>query len=267
MDLKDKVFIVTGASSGIGEELSKRLSLSGSKIVCAARRLPELERVCTKINNSGGSSIAVKTDITVLEQCKEMVNVAIKTYGRIDGLILNAGVSMWARFDRITDINFFNKLIDVNYMGAVNCVYAALPYLKSSKGKIISCSTGQALMGFPRHSGYAASKHALHGFISTISIENKNEITVLEVILGWIRNTSLRENAFGPDGRKQKTPPKHNSKESISLDLCVSKILRAIEKDWRTTYIPLKLRLIPFFKAFGRWYLEFRAHKAVERPK
>ena len=105
MDLKDKVFIVTGASSGIGEELSKQLSVSGSKIVCAARRLSELERVCSMINNSGGNSIAVKTDITVLEQCVEMVNVAIKTYGQIDGLILNAGVSMWARFDNLTDIS------------------------------------------------------------------------------------------------------------------------------------------------------------------
>ena len=97
---------MTGASSGIREELSKQLSLSGSKIVCAARRLPELERVCSIINDSGGSSIAVKTDITVLEQCVEMVNVAIKTYGKIDGLILNAGVSMWARFDKLTDISF-----------------------------------------------------------------------------------------------------------------------------------------------------------------
>ena len=147
-----------------------------------------------------------------------MVNVAIKTYGKIDGLILNAGVSMWARFDKLTDISFFNDLMSVNYMGAVNCVHAALPHLKSSRGKIISCSTGQALMGFPRHSGYAASKHALHGFLSTLAIENKNEITVLEAILGWIKGTNLRGNAFGPDGKVQERPPKQHSKESIDLD-------------------------------------------------
>ena len=76
---------MTGASSGIGEELSKQLSLSGSKIVCAARRLPELERVCSIINDSGGDSIAVKTDITILEQCVEMVNVAIKHMEKLTG--------------------------------------------------------------------------------------------------------------------------------------------------------------------------------------
>lgn len=267
MNLKDKVFIVTGASSGIGEELCKQLSSSGSLIVCAARRLDELERVCSIINSSGGKSIPSKTDITILEECKEMVNKAIDSFGQIDGLVLNAGISMWARFEDITDISFFKNLMDVNYMGAVNCTHAALPHLKSSGGKIISCSTGQALMGFPRHSGYAASKHALHGFLSTLAIENKNEITVLEAILGWIRDTNLRGNAFGPDGKPQKRPPKQHSKESVSLDRCVNKIIYAIEKDWRTTYIPLKLRLIPFFKAFWRWYLEFRADQVVEKPK
>ena len=247
MFLKEKVFIITGASSGIGEELSKQISSAGSLVVCAARRLDELERVCETINNSGGKSIPIQTDITILEQCQNMVEQTIKTFGKVDGLVLNAGISMWARFDEISDIGFFKDLLNVNYLGAVNCVHAALPHLKKSRGKIISCSTGQALMGFPRHSGYAASKHALHGFLSTLAIENKN--------------------AFGPDGKKQNTPPRKHSKESIALDVCVQKIIRAIERDWRTAYIPLKLRLIPFFKAFWRWYLEFRADRVMEKPQ
>ena len=176
MFLKKKVFIITGASSGIGEELSKQLSGAGSLVVCAARRLDELERVCGIINDAGGKSIPIQTDITVLSQCQNMVDQTIKTFGRVDGLILNAGISMWARFDEISDIGFFQDLLNVNYLGAVNCVHAALPHLKKSRGKIVSCSTGQALMGFPRHSGYAASKHALHGFLSTLAIENKKDL-------------------------------------------------------------------------------------------
>ena len=267
MILKNKVFIITGGSSGIGEELCRQLSVAGSMVVCAARRLDEIERVCNHITDSGGKAVPVQTDITVLEQCRHMVNRTIEAFGRVDGLVLNAGVSMWARFDEITDLDFFKDLINVNYLGAVNCVHAALPHLKETRGKIISCSTGQALMGFPRHSGYAASKHALHGFISTLAIENKKEITVLEAILGWIKDTNLRGNAFGPDGKVHKKPPKQHSKESMGLDRCVQKILYAIERDWRTTYIPLKLRLIPFFKAFWRWYLEFRADQVVEKPR
>ena len=265
MILKNKVFIITGASSGIGEELSKQLSIAGTKIVCAARRLDELERVCNFIKESGGESFPVKTDITRLEQCQALVSQTIEKFGQIDGLVLNAGISMWARFDELKDIKFFKDLINVNYLGAVNCVHAALPYLKKSNGKIISCSTGQALMGFPRHSGYAASKHALHGFLSTLAIENKNEITILEAVLGWIKDTNLRGNAFGPSGKKQTLPPKKHSKESIKLDYCVQKIIKAITRDLKTVYIPLKLRLIPFFNAFGRWYLELRANQVVEK--
>ena len=127
MILNEKVFIVTGASSGIGEELSKALALKGAKVVCAARRNDELERVCNSISSSGGSALAVQTDITDLEQCRTLVQGALAAYGRIDGIILNAGVSMWARFEEITDIEFFRELMNTNYMGAVNCCHAALP--------------------------------------------------------------------------------------------------------------------------------------------
>ena len=127
MNLKDKVFIVTGASSGIGEELCKQLSSSGSLIVCAARRLDQLERVCEQINNAGGISIPVQADVTALDQCQELVNQTIDAFGRIDAVVLNAGISMWARFEEITDLAFFKDLIDVNYLGAVNCVFASLP--------------------------------------------------------------------------------------------------------------------------------------------
>ena len=260
-----KVFIVTGASSGIGEEICKQLSKKGALVVCAARRKDELDRVSNIINNSGGVCVPIQTDISVQTQCQNLINKTLEEFNQVDGLVLNAGISMWARFDDITNLDFFKKLMDVNYFGAVNCVHSALPHLKKTKGVIVSCSTAQALMGFPRHSGYAASKHALHGFLSTIAIENKKEINILEAVLGWIRGTNLRDNAFGPTGEIQKRPPKHDHKESVDLDQCVSQIVFAIEKGKRTIYIPKKLKYIPFLRAFATWYLEERAEKAVEK--
>ena len=192
MLLKNKVFIITGASSGIGEELSKQLSKEGAKVVCAARTEHKLKKVSEKINTSGGEAIYVQTDITNLKQCQSLIDRTIEKFGQIDGLVLNAGISMWAKFDEITDPSFFSDLMKTNYLGSVNCCFAAIPFLKKSKGKIVSCSTAQALMGFPNHSGYVASKHALHGFLETISMENKGEITVLEAVLSWIRGTNLR---------------------------------------------------------------------------
>ncbi len=267
MILNEKVFIVTGASSGIGEEISKQLALKGAKVVCAARRIKELERVRNSILTLGGQAICLKIDIDQQKNCETLISQSIKEYGKLDGLVLNAGISMWAKFDEIKNIGFFKDLIQTNYLGAVYCVHAALPHLKRSKGKIISCSTGQALMGFPNHSGYVASKHALHGFLSTLAIENKNEITILEAVLSWIRGTNLRQNSFGPSGKsKNKTIRKH-TKESVSLKECVRRIINAIEKDKTTVYIPKKLSLIPFLKMFFKNFLDKKVSSAINKNK
>ena len=267
MIVNEKVFIVTGASSGIGEGLSRALALKGAMVICAARRNEEIERVCNSISSSGGSALPIQADITLLDQCRFLVQKTIDAYGQIDGIVLSAGVSMWARFEEISNINFFQDLINTNYMGAVHCCHVALPYLKATRGKIISCSTGQALMGFPNHSGYVASKHALHGFLSTLAMENKGEITILEAVLSWIRGTNLRRNSFGPDGKKHGQSSRQHSKESVSLEVCVEKIVQAIERDNTTVYIPKKLALIPFLSAFFKRFLEWKVNNAINKNK
>ena len=109
MTVNNKVYIVTGASSGIGEQLSKNLARKGAQVVCAARRKEELDRVCQAIESAGGSALAVQTDITALEQCHTLVQDTLTAYGRIDSIILNAGISMWARFEEITNIDYFRE--------------------------------------------------------------------------------------------------------------------------------------------------------------
>ncbi len=267
MITKGKVFIITGASSGIGAELAHQLAKKGAKVVCAARTLKKLENICTKINKNGGSAVPVQVDITDKNQCDKMVEKTIRSYNKIDGLVLNAGVSMWAKFDEIKDVSFFKTIMNTNYLGSVYCVHSALPYLKKSKGKIISCSTGQAIMGFPNHSGYVASKHALHGFLSTIRMENKNEITILEAVLSWIKGTNLRGNSFGADGKKQDGSVRKHTNEAVSLHQCVKIIIQAIEKDLKTVYVPKKLSLIPFLKLFFNGFLERKVSKAISKNK
>lgn len=265
MHLAGKVFIVTGASGGIGEALSKELAQKGALIVCAARRLDEIERVSAAIRVDGGSALAVQTDITDLAACQQLIQTTIDEYDKLDGLILNAGVSMWARFDEITDISFFQDLINVNYLGAVNCCHAALPQLKKTGGKIVSCSTAQAIMGFPNHSGYVASKHALHGFLATLDMELRGEVSILEAVLSWIRGTNLRDNAFGPAGIGTVRSSRKHTSESVSLEACVDQIIGAIEADKKTVYIPKKLRFIPFLNTFFQGFLQRKVSGAVDK--
>ena len=264
MIIKGKVFIVTGASSGIGKQLSKSLAKNGAHVVCAARSKDQIDSLSNSIKSFGGSSFAIQTDVTILKECAKMIEKTIELYGKIDCLVLNAGISMWSKFEKITNIEFFDDLIKVNYLGAVNCCYTALPHLKTTNGKIVSTSTAQALIGFPNHSGYVASKHALHGFLSTLAMEHRGEITVMEAVLGWIRGTNLRNNAYDFDGSKNINTSKKHTKESVSLNNCVEKIIQAILDEKKTIYIPGKLRLLPFLNLFFKNYLEKKVKSAID---
>ena len=157
---------------------------------------------------------------------------------------------MWTPFEKISDISFFKDVMDTNYTGAVHCVHAALPHLISSKGMVVTCSTAQAIVGFTNHSGYAASKHALHGFLDTLDMELDGKVLFLEAFLGWIRGTNMRSNAFGPDGKKMGETKKKHSKNSIDVDECTDRIIQAIIDNKKTVYIPWKLKLIPVLDLF-----------------
>ena len=104
MIAKDKVFVITGASAGIGSELAYQLAKKGANVVCAARTMTKLETVCKNIKDKGGSAIPIQADITNKDQCEKVIFQTIKTFNRIDGLVLNAGISMWAKFDKIENI-------------------------------------------------------------------------------------------------------------------------------------------------------------------
>ena len=106
MITKDKVFIITGASAGIGSELAYQLAEKGAHVVCAARTMTKLETVCKNIEDKNGSAIPIQADITNKDQCEKVISQTIKTFNRIDGLVLNAGISMWAKFDNGTAVPY-----------------------------------------------------------------------------------------------------------------------------------------------------------------
>ena len=244
--------------------MAKSLSSRGASVVLAARSENKLNRIQNEIESDGGRVIAVPTDITDRNACKTLVDKTAVTFGGVDGIILNAGVSMWANFEDISDPSFFQKLMDVNYMGAVNCVHASLPVLIKSKGVIVSITTAQALMGFPAHAGYAASKHALRGFTETLEIESDGKVKFMDAYLGWIKGTDLRANAFGADGEKLGASKHTHGSHAIELDDCVNSIIKGMAAGKRRVYTPRKLRMIPILNIFARGWLQRKVSKAVK---
>ena len=249
MSFENKSVVVTGASSGLGAVLAESFAARGASLTLFARRQPDLEAVAERCRAAGGKAIVFAGSVSELDDCRKLAGAAEAEYGGIDVLVANAGVSMWARFDETEDTQLFRDLIDVNYMGAVNCVHACLPAIKARKGVITAVGSIQGKIPVPLHTGYVASKHALQGFLDTLRGElDGTGVDVVTALPHWLRGTRLRSNAFAKDGERVGEGRRGHNKESVSLEACSEAILRAIERRDREVVIPWKLRLLPWLK-------------------
>ncbi len=215
------VAVITGAGSGLGRRLALDLAARGCHLALGDRDadgLEETRRLVSEASTKSRLALGV-LDVTRPDECAQLMRGALEAFDRIDYLVLCAGISMWARFDEITDLSVFERLIAVNYLGAVYCVHAALPALRKSRGWIVAVSSLQGEIALPNHSGYGASKHALNGFLDGLESEMGDEIRILTVMPGWIRGTNLRANALGLDQSVKQEPRKHSS-ESVSVEEC-----------------------------------------------
>ncbi|HEX9391122.1 MAG TPA: SDR family oxidoreductase [Usitatibacteraceae bacterium] len=267
MIFKNNVTIITGASTGIGEELAYRLAEQGALLVLTARREAELERVAAKVRELGAPAgarvIIVSADVGVEADCKKTIDAAVKEFGRIDTLVNNAGMTMWAKFADIRDVSMLARIMQVNYMGAVYCTHFALPYLKASKGRIVGIASLTGLVGVPTRTGYAASKHAMRGFFDSLRIELEDEgVTVTMIYPGFVA-TGIRENATGADGKPAKIDPVGKS-EAMSVEECTGIILRAIEQRKREEIMTLKGKLGQWLKLIAPGMIDGIAKRAVE---
>ncbi len=208
---KDKVVIITGASSGIGRACAFEFAENGAKVVLAARREKELNEVKNKIIEKGVDAITVVTDVRKIEDCENLINQAVKEYKKIDVLINNAGISMRASFEEL-DLSVIHELMNTNFFGAVYCVKFALPYLLKTKGTVIGISSIAGLTPLPGRTGYSASKFALDGFLNTLRLENKKKgLSVLVVHPGFTAS-NIRNTALDKDGKPQKETPRNEEK-------------------------------------------------------
>ena len=133
LSLNGKIIVVTGASSGIGEAMARLYSKMGAKVVLGARNEKKLALLTQIIENEGGKATYVATDVTKEEECKRLIDKAVDTFGGVDVLICNAGISMRASFDEV-EMSVLHRVMDVNFWGTVYCAKYALPYLQASKG-------------------------------------------------------------------------------------------------------------------------------------
>ncbi|MBP7496474.1 MAG: SDR family oxidoreductase, partial [Bacteroidales bacterium] len=204
--MKDKVIIITGASSGIGEALAINLASKGARVVLAARNIEKLKNTEKVIIAKGTTALSVETDVSKEEDCRRLIEITVKHFGRIDILINNAGISMRAAFNEL-DSKVIHKLMDVNFWGTFYCSKFAYPYLLASKGSLIAVSSIAGYKGLPGRTGYSASKFAIHGLFDVLRIEAlKTGLHIMLACPGYTA-TNIRYNALTKDGSQQGASP------------------------------------------------------------
>jgi NAD(P)-dependent dehydrogenase (short-subunit alcohol dehydrogenase family) len=199
---KDKVVIVTGASSGIGEAIAREFARNGSRVVLAARSEERLSVITDSINSTGGKAIFIKTDVSIEADCKQLIEKTVEKFAGINILVNNAGLSMRAAFPDV-EIKVLRRLMDVNFWGTVYCTKYALPYLLKSKGSLIGISSVAGFHGLPGRTGYSSSKFAMHGFLETIRIENLKKGLHVMILAPGFTSTEIRKHALTADGSEQ----------------------------------------------------------------
>jgi NAD(P)-dependent dehydrogenase (short-subunit alcohol dehydrogenase family) len=197
-------------------------------VVLAARSAEGLEET-TRLFPQGSESLIVPGDLTDLGSCQLLIQRSIEKLGRIDHLVLCAGLGMWARFDAVTDPTLFERLIAVNYLSAVYCTHAALPHIRQSQGLITVISSLQGRVGVPLHTGYAAAKHALHGFFDSLRMElQEGKPGILMVLPHWV-DTGLRQNAVGPAGTAMGDSARRHGSHPLPAAEAARLIVQAME--------------------------------------
>jgi NADP-dependent 3-hydroxy acid dehydrogenase YdfG len=247
--LKDKVIIITGASSGIGEAMAKCYAEAGAKVVLGARSEDKLKALTEAICAKGGKATYCAVDVVNEQECKALIDKAVEAFGRIDILICNAGISMRAIFDDV-DLKVLHRLMDVNFWGTVNCTKYALPYLQATKGSLVGISSVAGLHGLPGRTGYSASKYAMTGFLETVRIENiKKGLHVMVACPGFTAS-NVRFSALVADGSQQGATPREESK-MMTPEQVAHIVAMGIRKRKRLCLMEIEGRATHFVKKFA----------------
>ena len=263
---KDNVVIITGASSGIGRELARQLADQGAWLSLAARDAARLQETAETCRMRGGRAISVQTDVSVQDDCHNLIECTIAEYGRIDTLVNNAGISMWAKFDELKDLSVFERIMRVNYLGSVYLTAYALPYLKQTRGRIVAVSSLAGKNGIPTRSGYAASKHAMVGFFDSLRIElAETGVSVTLIYPGFVKS-EIRERAFDVDGQPLKKSPVREA-EVMTAEECARIIIKAIERRKREEVMTLRGKLGQWVKLIAPGFVDNMARKAIAEGK
>jgi len=240
-----RTVLITGASAGIGRSLALTLAAERARLALNARNETHLAEAARACADRGAEVLPLRGDVARRDECARIVAQTVERFGALDVLVNNAGVTMWSRFDAVSDLGVFERLLATNYLGAVYMTAAALPHLKRARGLIVAVASIAGLTGVPERTGYAASKHAMVGFFESLRIELSGSGVDVTIIAPDFVVSELHRRAIGPDG----TPLGHSPMQEqhiMSAAQCATLIVGAMRRRQRILITSARGRL-------GRW--------------
>ncbi|WP_338877068.1 SDR family oxidoreductase [Spirosoma sp. SC4-14] len=242
--MKDKVVLITGASSGIGRALAFAFGREGANIVICARKADALQQVTSELQQAGITVLSLTADVSNETDVKQLIEQTIARFGKLDILINNAGISMRSMLID-TDPAVIQKVMDINFMGTVYATRYALPYIQQTKGSIVGISSIAGYRGLPVRSGYSASKFAMNGFLEAVRTELLHSgVHVLTACPGFT-TSNIRVSALDAHGNAKGETMRDEDK-MMSAEDCADHILRAVKSRKRELILTTQGKLTVF---------------------
>lgn len=233
-----KVIWITGASSGIGEELAKQFARQKATLILSARRKEELERVKTECLPFTSNIEVLPVDLSDLSTLNSVAEKAIAFFGRIDMLINSGGISQRSTAME-TEADVEQRIMNINFTSSVILSKAVIPQMeKNGYGKIVLLSSITGKIGVPTRSAYCASKHALIGYFDALRAENtiKGSPVQIHIMMPGFIHTNISYNSVNGDGEKRAVLDP-GQKNGMPVDVCVRKIIKAIKNNKKEVLI------------------------------
>jgi len=242
--MKGKVVLITGGTSGIGRACAVVFGQAGAQVVVTGRDEARLADTAQELTRLGITHLTVRADVGVEADSERAVAETIATFGRLDVLLNNAGISMRALFQE-ADLDVIRRLMQTNFFGTVYATKFALPHVTAAKGSIVGISSIAGYRGLPGRTGYSASKFAMQGFLEALRTELLPQGVHVLVACPGFTSSNIRQTALAADGSAQGESPRDEGK-MMSSEEVAHHLLRAVRQRRRDLVLTVQGKFTVF---------------------